>query len=165
MNKNTRFIVFLVISFGSNIGESYGYVRKTDAYPANGSGVTNLDTGTNSPSFKSLTTDRAIEVYDNTGTTKKTIAILDPGQNYPVVNQVSSQWLQISIGGRFGYVSKQLVNTGEVKIYQNTKYDISFEEAFQKQWATGPQTDKKYKMYVSAEYITVKTLLILQLAL
>lgn len=135
-------------------GNGYGYVKTVDVYPADGTGAYTFDSGLKN-SYEKMKNDQVIKIYNNANSTSPVIATLEPGQEYPVIEQTSSDWLKISIAGRIGYVYKPSVSTGTIKVYLSTNYNISFGDMFEKQWTTGPQTDKDYDTYVSSTYITL----------
>jgi mannosyl-glycoprotein endo-beta-N-acetylglucosaminidase len=149
---NSQISGFIRIMYGNG----YAYVKTCDVYPTDGTGTFTFNTGL-ANSYQKLKNDKTIEVYANPDTTSTVIATFEPGQEYPVIKQTSSDWLQISLGNRIGYVSKSLVNTGIVKVYLSTNYNYTLDDMFQKQWVLGPQTDASYDTYVSASYITLNS--------
>lgn len=135
-------------------GNKSAYVRESDVYPTNSSGINNVDSGLKN-SDKAFTTERVVDVYDNTTNPMSVFAKLQPGQSYPVIKQTSTYWLQISLGGRIGYVYKPHVKIGPYKTYINTNYNLTLNDMLNIQMKTYPQTDKAYACYVFKDFITV----------
>ncbi|ETI66206.1 mannosyl-glycoprotein endo-beta-N-acetylglucosamidase, partial [Neobacillus vireti LMG 21834] len=82
------------------------------------------------------------------------------------VHSEENGWSRVTANGQTGYVSSQYLsktapfnpNTtkGTIeKVYKS--YDISLNDLTKKQMAVNPQTDKKYKTYISTDAVTVTT--------
>lgn len=136
-----------------NYGNTFGYVRTSDVYPTDANNIHNLNTGLGN-SYITFKTTRVEEVYDNSVSPMQVFTTLEAGQTYPIIMQSSANWLEVSVGGRIGYVYKPHVQIGPIKIYTTTNYSTTFTDFFNTQYATVPQTDKYYDTYVSASYIT-----------
>ncbi|MCC3356923.1 N-acetylglucosaminidase [Bacillus sp. REN16] len=139
---------FIKIQYGHGIA----YVRTSDVHPATGGGLRGVDPG-KEVSTKTFTTVKKTSVVTEGDLVE--FATLEPGLTYPIIRQSSSKWLEVSIGGRIGYIYKPDVQIGPFISYVYNQYGLSLEESLAKQMASSPppQTDKYYDTFVSKEYI------------
>ncbi|MFD1780007.1 N-acetylglucosaminidase [Fredinandcohnia salidurans] len=139
---------FIKIKYGHGIA----YVRTSDVHPSTGGGLRGMDTG-KEVSTKTFTTFKKTTVVTEGDLVE--FATLEPGLTYPIIRQTSREWLEVSIGGRIGYIYKPDVQIGPFITYVYKQYELSLEESLTKQMASSPppQTDKYYKTFVSKDYI------------
>jgi mannosyl-glycoprotein endo-beta-N-acetylglucosaminidase len=82
------------------------------------------------------------------------------------VHSEENGWSRVTANGQTGYVSSQYLSktapfnpnttNGTIeKVYES--YNISLNDLTKKQMAVNPQTDKKYKTYISTDAVTVTT--------
>ena len=90
-------------------GDIYGYIRKSDTIPDNGSTLKNQNTTFNnkSHSFKAL---QDLVVYDNTSGSLVPFGIIDKKQTYPIATDYGNWW-RVIFSDRVGYVRKSDVET------------------------------------------------------
>ncbi|MBO1005969.1 SH3 domain-containing protein, partial [Pseudogracilibacillus auburnensis] len=107
----------------------YGYVRKANTIPDNGSSLKNKNSAykNQSRSFKAL---KDVFVYDNTSGELVPYGIIDKGQSYPIATDYGNWW-RIVFADRVGYVRKSDVESeflksdkyfraeGNIPIYDN----------------------------------------------
>ncbi|EQB38119.1 hypothetical protein M948_05970 [Virgibacillus sp. CM-4] len=128
-------------------GNIYGYIRKTDTIPDNGSSIKNLNENFSNSDNKFTAKDQVI-VYDNTGSSLSPFGKIDKGTIFPIATDYGDWW-RVIFADRVGYVRKSDVDIYGVK---ETNYNLTLDEALAIQMNATPQTDNNYA-YVSQAYI------------
>lgn len=113
-------------------GSYYGYVHKSQTSP-----VTELNfknAARKNANLGKITTTERVAVYDNTGKNGfEVFLFINKGEEIPIVG-FSKNWIEINISGRYGYISRSLVdlklppqnivNPKQVYTYEQMKKDI-----------------------------------------
>ncbi|WP_159439966.1 N-acetylglucosaminidase [Bacillus sinesaloumensis] len=138
--------------FKIKYGHGSAYVRMSDVHPSTGGGLRGVDTG-KKVSTTTFTTVKKTSIVTEGDLVE--FVTLEPGLTYPIIRQSSREWLEVSIGGRIGYIYKPDVQIGPFISYVYNQYDLSLEESLVKQMASSPppQTDKYYDTFVSKDHI------------
>ncbi|MBS4206747.1 glucosaminidase domain-containing protein [Bacillus sp. FJAT-50079] len=138
-------------------GNGFAYVRTDSIYPSNGGTIKNINPGRKN-SKDQFRTARIVPIYDNTSGSLVEFAALEPGQSYHIIRQTSADWYEVSVGNRIGYVYRPWVEMGP--IIKETLYGLTFQEMLNIQLNQSPQTDAKYRAFVSANYIDSNNIVI-----
>jgi len=86
-----------------------GYVKVSSTQPDDGKKNTNPNTALKN-SARTFTTLQDVTVYDNTRGSLIPFAVIKKGKNYPIISDYTN-WYQIDVGGKVGYVRKTEVKT------------------------------------------------------
>lgn len=133
-------------------GDGYGYIWKASTEPADGSKIPNLNKGSkNSKNY--FIPKEPLTVYDNSSGKLVPFAVLIKGSPYPYIKQFGSDWFEVDVAGRIGYVYRPATIYGVV--YTQTNYNISLEEMWKKQLTVDNLTDKKYETFIRSDALTI----------
>ncbi|WP_120631198.1 MULTISPECIES: SH3 domain-containing protein [Clostridia] len=131
-----------------NYGDFYGYVRKSDTGYATKKEIKNLNTKYRHSRDK-IKAKQNVTVYDNSTGKLVPFGEIEKGTVYPIATNYGNWWRIVYLD-RVGYIKKSQVEAYGI---DKTKYDLSLSKAVNIQMTATPQTDKKYKTFVSKAYI------------
>jgi GH25 family lysozyme M1 (1,4-beta-N-acetylmuramidase)/SH3-like domain-containing protein len=86
-------------------GNGYGYVWKASTSPANGNAIKDLNMNLQNSNIL-IKPNQDIAVYDNTSGSLVPFASLVQGKPYPVISNYGSDWYEVDVSGRIGYIYK-----------------------------------------------------------
>jgi mannosyl-glycoprotein endo-beta-N-acetylglucosaminidase len=118
-------------------GNGYGYVLKASTIPADGSSITDLNSGLSNSSQYFIPT-QLLTVYDNSTGSLVPFASLQLGVQYPIISDQGNMY-EVDVAGRIGYVYKSgtklpfkssdryfSVYSDNVSVYDNSSGSLKF---------------------------------------
>lgn len=138
--------------FKVNYGQYTGYVQKSNVYYSDGSTAQGLDSGSTF-STTEIKTVQQTNVYTGMSTSQPVFMTLEPNQFYPMIKQVSSDWILTSVSGRLGYIQKSDVEMGP--IVDTTSYNETLSDVVSIETQETPVTDKNYDAYIISSAFNV----------
>ncbi|WP_404322676.1 N-acetylglucosaminidase [Cytobacillus firmus] len=136
-------------------GSINGFVAKDQTGPASGPDYKNGTSESSSSDLQYAYMMKNATVYDNkTSSTLTPFMSIEQGVSFPI-EKVYTSWVEVNVAGRIGFIKKEDVNLGPLKVKKYSSYNLSLEEALDKQMAASakPQVWDYVTAYVHKDYI------------